>query len=214
MPSSVYRLRVVLREVGPLIWRRLLVRSDTSIAELHVILQTLLSWNNTHLHPFRIHGKAYGIVRLGGISFVDDPLRVQLCDFRLHRGERLFYEYDFTDGWVLEIRLEAILSLEAKGVYSRFTAGRRVAPPEDCAGPWAYLSTLDRHETPPWEALAQAAAAVQRYEVQSRAQVYRRRPGGGAPGCLSRASRRCSRDAQSHAGRGQGNPESHPGGNG
>jgi hypothetical protein len=32
---SVYRLRVVLRGVSPLIWRRLLVRSDSSIADLH-----------------------------------------------------------------------------------------------------------------------------------------------------------------------------------
>jgi len=31
----VYQLRVVLRGVSPLIWRRLLVRSDSSIADLH-----------------------------------------------------------------------------------------------------------------------------------------------------------------------------------
>jgi hypothetical protein len=34
MPS-VYQLRAVLRDVSPLIWRRLLVRSDTSIGALH-----------------------------------------------------------------------------------------------------------------------------------------------------------------------------------
>src|SRR5439155_7670615 len=31
----LYQLRVVLRGVSPLIWRRLLVRSDSSIADLH-----------------------------------------------------------------------------------------------------------------------------------------------------------------------------------
>jgi hypothetical protein len=30
----VYQLRVVLRGVSPLIWRRLLVRSDSTIADL------------------------------------------------------------------------------------------------------------------------------------------------------------------------------------
>lgn len=85
MPS-VYQLRVVLREVSPLIWRRLLIRSDTPIAELHAILQAVMSWSDTHLHRFRIHGKTYGIARLGGISFPDDPFELQLCDFRLHRG--------------------------------------------------------------------------------------------------------------------------------
>ena len=123
-----------------------------------------MGWSDTHLHRFRIHGKAYGIARLGGISFPDDPFRVQLSDFRLHRGERFFYEYDFSDGWVLEIRLETILPLDARSVYPVCTAGRRAGPPEDCGGPWVYLEELDRHETqPPWEALEQVAGAVEQF---------------------------------------------------
>jgi len=66
--SDFYQLHVVLRNVSPLIWRRLLVRSDTSIAELHAILQTAMGWSDTHLHRFRLHGKAYGIARCGGIG--------------------------------------------------------------------------------------------------------------------------------------------------
>lgn len=41
MPD-LYPLRVVLRNVSPLIWRRLLIRSDTRIAELHTVLQTVM----------------------------------------------------------------------------------------------------------------------------------------------------------------------------
>jgi Plasmid pRiA4b ORF-3-like protein len=40
-PSSiidVYQLHVWLREITPLIWRRLLVRSDSTIADLHYTL--------------------------------------------------------------------------------------------------------------------------------------------------------------------------------
>jgi hypothetical protein len=37
-PPCVYQLRIVLRELSPLIWRRVLVRSDTPIAVLHSIL--------------------------------------------------------------------------------------------------------------------------------------------------------------------------------
>jgi hypothetical protein len=91
MPS-VCQLRAVLRGVGPLIWRRLLVRSDTSIGALHACLQAAMGWSDTHLHRFHIHEKAYGIARCSGISFVDDPFRVQLSGFRFHRGERFFYE--------------------------------------------------------------------------------------------------------------------------
>ena len=123
MPN-LYQLRVVLRNVSPLIWRRLLVRSDTSIAELHAILQTAMGWSDTHLHRFRIHGKAYGIARCGGIGFADDPFEVRLCDFRLRRRERFLYEYDFMDGWIVDIRLEETLAADAKGIHPRCTCCR------------------------------------------------------------------------------------------
>ena len=34
-PLSIYQLRIVLRGISPLIWRRVLVRSDTTLAHLH-----------------------------------------------------------------------------------------------------------------------------------------------------------------------------------
>ncbi len=56
----VLQLRVVLRSISPLIWRRLLVRSDTSIARLHRILQIAFGWQDMHLHRFEIRGREYG----------------------------------------------------------------------------------------------------------------------------------------------------------
>src|SRR5271165_3607601 len=47
---AIYQLRVVLCGVSPLVWRRLLVLSTTSIAELHEILQNAFSWSGEHLH--------------------------------------------------------------------------------------------------------------------------------------------------------------------
>lgn len=54
-----YQLRIILRTVSPLIWRRLLVPSNTDLAHLHRILQILFSWDEEHLHRFHIHGKAF-----------------------------------------------------------------------------------------------------------------------------------------------------------
>jgi len=45
----VYQLRVVLRGISPLIWRRLLVRSDSTVADLHSTLQTAFGWSDDHL---------------------------------------------------------------------------------------------------------------------------------------------------------------------
>src|SRR5713226_8241009 len=72
---AIYQLRVVLFGVSPLVWRRLLVVSTTSIGELHEILQNAFGWSGEHLHRFLIHGAAYGIPHLGEVGFREDPKR-------------------------------------------------------------------------------------------------------------------------------------------
>lgn len=161
---AIYQLRVVLCGVSPLVWRRLLVASNTSLAELHAILQRAFAWSDDHLHRFLIHGTAYGIPRLGGIAFRDDARRVPLSRFRLHRGERFRYEYDFTADWKLDLRLERVLPLDPTCALPSCTGGSRAAPPEGCAGPWAYLQRLDEHKSHlPFEELGLVAEALQRW---------------------------------------------------
>jgi len=40
--SRVYQLKIVLRDISPLVWRRVLVTSETTIAALHAIVQTVM----------------------------------------------------------------------------------------------------------------------------------------------------------------------------
>ena len=63
---SAYQLRVVVRGVSPLIWRRLLVPADTTIAGLHAVLQIAFGWTGTHLHRFVVQGREYGTGYVGG----------------------------------------------------------------------------------------------------------------------------------------------------
>ena len=65
-----------------MIWRRLLVRSDSTITDLHYILQIAFGWSDGHLNRFHIHGQDYGVYHDGGIGFSTDPEHVQLGDFR------------------------------------------------------------------------------------------------------------------------------------
>src|ERR1700674_3802859 len=139
LKPSVYQLRVVLRGVSPLIWRRLLVRSDSTIADLHASLQLVLGWGDEHLNRFVIQGREYGVWHDGGIGFRDNPRHVRVADLGLRVRERSLYAYDFTDGWQHEVRVEQILPLEPRHSYPVCTGGRRAAPPEDCGGPWAFL---------------------------------------------------------------------------
>src|SRR5664280_893073 len=70
--SVVYRLRVVVAGVSPLIWRRLLVTGDTTIAGLHEVLQAALDWSGEHMHAFTVHGVEHGICYDYGPVFHDD----------------------------------------------------------------------------------------------------------------------------------------------
>lgn len=141
---DVYQLRIRLCRISPLIWRRLLVRSDTSIAELHCLIQAAFGWIDSHLHRFVIHGKDYGITYAGGMWFSDDPKLLCLADFGFRINERFFYEYDFYDLWRHEIRLEQIRPFDPTQRYPHCTGGGRAAPPEDCGGSQAFLALRQR----------------------------------------------------------------------
>jgi Plasmid pRiA4b ORF-3-like protein len=157
----VYQFRVVVQGISPLIWRRLLLRRDMSLATLHATLQIIFAWSDVHLHCFHIHGKEYGCARVGGPHFEDDPRQVPLGQLRLHRGERFTYVYNFIDHWVCDLRLEAIVPLDPRRFYPVCTGGKRAAPPEECGGAWAYLQRVDQHHIP-LEAMATLAPALER----------------------------------------------------
>jgi hypothetical protein len=136
---NVYRLRVVIAGISPLIWRRLDVPAGATIAGLHAILQTTFGWSGEYLHRLVIGGTEYGIAYLGGPGFRDDAREVRLADLGLREGERFCYEYNFFAGWRVNLRLEQIAGPQPKRAYPRCTGGRRAGPPEDWDGPWVYL---------------------------------------------------------------------------
>jgi hypothetical protein len=151
---DIYQLRITLREISPLIWRRLLGGGDTTLAQLHAILQIVFDWSGEHLHTFHIHGKDYG-------SNGADTHHVRLSAFRFRRGERFRYVYDYGAYWQCDIRLEAIVLRDLKRFYPMCTVAKRAAPPEECGGAWAYMARLDQHRYhPPFEAMLVAADAV------------------------------------------------------
>jgi hypothetical protein len=153
-PPSVYQLRIVLRDISPLISRRLLVRSDTTLAHLHTMLQIAFDWSDEHLHTFHVYGQDYG-------SNSADTRHVRLHTLRLRRGERFQYVYDYGAHWQCDMRLEAVLPRDLTRFYPVCIGAKRAAPPEECGGAWAYMARLDQHHYhPPIDAMLVAADAV------------------------------------------------------
>lgn len=146
---EVYQFRVFLREISPAIWRRLLLHSDQTIADLHYSLQIAMGWTDSHLNRFVIRGKEYGVEHIGGRSFTDNPHHVKLHNFHFRRYERFLYEYDFGDQWQHEIRLEQIIPFDPQKTYPLCLGGSRQAPLEDCGGPWGFMA-LESHYSLPY----------------------------------------------------------------
>ena len=141
--SEVYQIHVWIRHISPMIWRRLLLRADSTLANLHDAIQIAFVWSDFHLHRFRIHGRDHGVSRVGGLSFARDARSVRLTDFQFRPDEWFLYEYDFGDGRQHVVRVESRLSPEPRRTYPVCVGGQRAAPPEECGGPGAFLERLD-----------------------------------------------------------------------
>ncbi|WP_420806694.1 plasmid pRiA4b ORF-3 family protein [Photorhabdus heterorhabditis] len=102
-------MKIALRGISPMVWRRFRLSGGTSLAAFHYIIQIAQGWQDDHLHQFRIYGKNYGIPYSGGIGFSDNPYQITLDDFEFDTGDRFTYEYNFFENWLHDIRIETIL---------------------------------------------------------------------------------------------------------
>lgn len=143
--AEIYQLRIWIKDISPMIWRRLLVKSNSTIADLHHSIQIAMGWDDEHLNQFIIRGKSYGVYHDGGIGFSDNPRQVYLSDFQFHLKEKFTYEYNFFDHWEHEIRFEQQLPIDPRKTYPLCIGGNHSVPPEDCGGPWAFMELKDHY---------------------------------------------------------------------
>ena len=142
-----YRVRVDLKETKPPLWRRLELASDLHLDQLHEVLQEAFGWTDSHLHQFG-----------SGPEYYSRETEYYLCPFQVEEGEtgipeedvrldevlgtpgdKLFYLYDFGDGWEHVIKLEAVTAYDSSHTARAVCiGGRRDGPPEDCGGVGGY----------------------------------------------------------------------------
>lgn len=139
VPTEVcgYRMRLDLHGASPPVWRRLELPGDLTLPRLHDVIQAAMGWHDSHLHRFRTgndHRSPYFITSFdldeGDDGLLEDDIR--LDQVVAAEGDRLWYEYDFGDGWDHVLRVEGVLD-EAPATV-RCTGGRMACPPEDCGG--------------------------------------------------------------------------------
>jgi hypothetical protein len=150
---TVYRLYIFLLDIAPPIWRRVELSSETSLAQLHKVLQAAMGWQDYHLHEFEIGGQRYGVpdtdYDLPGEVVKDSAIKLSSALPR--KGASLLYSYDFGDNWAHSVVLEDIVPIEPDTKYPRIIDGARACPPEDSGGSSGYADLVEilakpRHE--------------------------------------------------------------------
>jgi hypothetical protein len=139
---EIYQFHWYLKGISPLIWRRVLVRSDSTLADLHYIIQIVMGWSNYYLHQFIVYGKRYAVFRSGGTD-AHDAHATRLCDLGLRLNGRFLYEYSFFEWWRHELRLEKKLAFNAWKAHPVCIGAGRASPPEDCEGAEGFMQRQD-----------------------------------------------------------------------
>lgn len=152
--SQPVTLRIELLDVAPLVWRRVLVSNQWTLASLHSYLQWVMGWMNTHAHEFQVGqgvvAPDWWIHEIGldrDTSTYRDERRVSVAAVakELGIGGELEYHYDMGDGWQHRIVIE---SPPPQGSSRELPlpvclAGENACPPDDVGGPHGYALFLE-----------------------------------------------------------------------
>lgn len=144
-------LRIELLDIEPLIWRRIVVSNQSTMAALHNYLQWVMGWQDSHAHEFEVGdhliAPAWWIAEANDVreaTRYKDEARVSVAKVVAELGisGTFEYRYDMGDDWRHCIVIEAPASLEADLPMPRCVAGENACPPEDVGGPPGYAEFL------------------------------------------------------------------------
>jgi hypothetical protein len=147
-----HQLKIVLKDTDPKIYRTVIVPENYSFYQLHIVIQSVMNWQNCHLFEFNL-GTPYASDSIGLLNDDDDDddfwgsrskkydaEETYLSDFFNGQVKKMNYTYDFGDDWrhvitVLKKPKEEVL-------YPKCIKGENVAPIEDCGGIWGFYELV------------------------------------------------------------------------
>lgn len=149
--NRTYQLKIQLDASKPEVWRRVLVSDETTLFELHHVIQIAMGWTNSHLYEFDVHSQKYGTRYDGNEEFYGDnftdAFEVSIGDLGLKAKSKFTYLYDFGDSWRHTIAVEKVCAPESKVKLPLCLDGEQHCPPEDCGGIYGYYDMLETIQT-------------------------------------------------------------------
>ena len=151
-PVKMYVFDARIADIDPPVRRLLSVPGNRRLDELHDILQTAFSWQDSHLHEFIVKDRHYAPPSDEDVEPVIDEATISLDGLSLRARSKLLYVYDFGDDWRHELTVKSTLPFEP-GMEDKVLCieGERAAPPEDCGGPGGYAELLELRGKPQTE---------------------------------------------------------------
>ncbi|MPY98205.1 MAG: plasmid pRiA4b ORF-3 family protein [Actinophytocola sp.] len=128
------QLKISLRYVHPVCWRRIQLPSSATLGELHRIIQIAFDWDDDHLHVFTVGRRWYGNPLYDAEYDEDD---ITLAEVFTHSRTSIGYIYDLGDTWRHDIILEQTTDADPDHSDPVCLAGRGDVPVEDTHDEWS-----------------------------------------------------------------------------
>ena len=132
-PGSLEGARTVYRFLARLehereVWRRIEVRGDQTLHDLHNAMQEAFDWDDDHLYAFFLSGIAWdeSTEYVAPLGEGRHATRYRLEHLPLRERQRILYIFDFGDEWRHTITVEAIArgGVASGATYPRITEQR------------------------------------------------------------------------------------------
>lgn len=146
---NILQLKITLLGIEPKIYRIVQVPETITLRNLHKVIQKVMEWENYHLYQFMKDRQSFGPKsRDFDMSEVQNDKSVPVIELLPKIRHKMYYEYDFGDGWLHEILLQKILPAEESVRYPVCIDGKYGGPPEDSGGPPGYCDLLEALDDP------------------------------------------------------------------
>ena len=142
--EKAIQFKVALKYIRPPIWRRLVLPDNSTLGDLHFVVQIAMGWQDCHMHAFHLGDVYYTSQQASenGEMKMENEETVFLSRVAIRPKQKLIYEYDFGDSWLHDIVVEKMLPFDPRAKYPMCLGGARACPPEDCGSFPGYMSVL------------------------------------------------------------------------
>ena len=137
---TIRSLTIKLKNSIPTISRRLQVPDQMNMHQLHLLIQTVMPWNNRHYYEFEVRDEYWRECKDEFIPDEEPPYnrvaaRWTFAQFLNHTNVKQFrYLYDFSIHWIHEIRVGAIIQPKPNEIYPKLIKADKICPPDDLIG--------------------------------------------------------------------------------